>query len=182
MFSWLEISKCFCLRSRPVSPDVVRVLVSQSVSDNVENDGDRMTGVTEWPSDRVTGSFTDDWPDGIFYNSVPPKYGKIVKPGQELPPTHCMMAHLIHDYHLPKYPYYESTSIMISFSDQYEGSRELWCSQQLATARSNDFQPTLVKYCTRGGAGDGKQRFSSSSLSGRNRRGQWLKHQIFYEI
>ena len=34
----------FCLRSRPVSPNVVRVLVSQSVSDNVENKSD---GVTE---------------------------------------------------------------------------------------------------------------------------------------
>ena len=40
-----------CLRSRPVSPNVVRPLVS----DNVEN-------LSDW----VTGSFADDWPYGIF--------------------------------------------------------------------------------------------------------------------
>ena len=31
----------------------VRPCVRVLVSDNVENDGDRMTGVTKWPSDQV---------------------------------------------------------------------------------------------------------------------------------
>ena len=39
----VETSCYICLRSRPVDPDVVCSLVS----DNVENEDDRMTGVTE---------------------------------------------------------------------------------------------------------------------------------------
>ena len=38
-----------------------------------------------------------------------------------------------------------------------KGAEKWDVSQRLATARSNDFQPTIVKYCTLAGAGDGKQ-------------------------
>ena len=37
----------YCLRSRPGDPDVVRVCVSQSVRPNIENEDDRMIGVTK---------------------------------------------------------------------------------------------------------------------------------------
>ena len=54
-------SDYICLRSRPVDPDVVCQLVSQSVSSNVETSDQ----VNEWPSDRVTEWLSDwvtEWP------------------------------------------------------------------------------------------------------------------------
>ena len=57
MFSKQNVSLLSAKQTCILMLFVCRVYVRVCVSDNVENDGDRMTAVTEWPSDQVT-----NWP------------------------------------------------------------------------------------------------------------------------